>query len=383
MMHSHPAWVEVSLTALRHNFRTVLSYVRPEAEVCAVIKSDAYGHGASACSMALQREGAKWFAVTTCEEGVALRKQGISGRILLLGGVWRGEEEDVVQNALTPAVWDWNHVELLENAAEKFKFGRPVPVHLKVNTGMNRLGADLNDLPHILETIVSASHLKLEAMFSHFASGEVADIPANDNQLQQFEHALEVAAKRDLRPPLRHMANSAAIVTQPRSRFNLVRPGISLYGYYLPFTSIITGRTDPSLELPVQPVLSWKTRIAQIRQVEAGQPVGLSSGYVTEFPTKVAVLPVGYGDGLNRQLSSRGRVIIRDDYASMIGNISMNLTTVDVTGIPGVEVGDEVIIIGETPKRKITAWEHATLAGTVPYEILCAISPRVPRKYVE
>jgi alanine racemase len=382
-MQSHAAWVEVSLTALRHNFRTVLSYVRPEAEVCAVIKSDAYGHGASACSMALQREGAKWFAVTTTEEGVALRKQGISGRILLLGGVWRGEEEAVVQNALTPAVWDWNHVELLENAAEKFKSGRPVPVHLKVNTGMNRLGADLNDLAQILETILSASHLKLEAMFSHFASAEVADMPRNDSQLGQFERALEVAAKLDLRPPLCHMANSAAIVTQPRSRFNLVRPGISLYGYYLPFSSIITGRTDPSLELPVQPALSWKTRIMQIRQLEAGQPVGLSSGYVTEFPAKVAVLPVGYGDGLNRQLSSRGRVIIRDDYAAMIGNISMNLTTVDVTGIPGVEVGDEVIILGETAKRKITAWEHATLAGTIPYEILCAIAPRVPRKYVE
>lgn len=382
-MHPHPSWVEVSLTALRHNYRTVLGYVQPEAAVCAVVKSDAYGHGAAACSVALQQEGAKWFAVTKCEEGVALRKQGITGNILLLGGVWRGEEEDVVQHALTPAVWHWNHLELLENAAEKLKPARPVPIHLKVNTGMNRLGVDLGDLPQMLEAIQSATHLKLEGIFSHFAAGEVVDAPQADLQLQRFEEAIQAAARLGLNPPIRHMANSAAIVTQPKSWFNLVRPGISLYGYYLPFTSILTRQYDPSLELPVKPALSWKTRVIQVRQVDAGQTVGYSSGYVTEFSTRVAVLSVGYGDGLNRQLSSRGRVIVRDDYAAIIGNVSMNLTTVDVTGIPGVEVGDEVIIIGETAKRKITAWEHANLASTIPYEILCAISSRVHRKYVE
>src|SRR5579872_1613047 len=377
------SWVEVSLTALRHNFRTVLSYVQPDATVCAVVKSDAYGHGAAACSAALQQEGAKWFAVTTCEEGVALRNKGITGSILLLGGVWRGEAEDVVRHALTPAVWDWNHLELLENAAEKLNPEQPIPIHLKINTGMNHLGVDPNDLPQILETIQSASHLKLEGMLSHFASAEIVDAPQCNIQIQSFEQAIEAAEKFALRPDIRHMANSAAIVTQPKSWFNLVRPGISLYGYYLPFTSVVTGLSDASLELPVKPALSWKTRIVQIRQVDAGQTVGHSGGYVTEFPTTVAVLSVGYGDGLNRQLSARGRVIIRDDYVSIIGNISMNLTAVDVTGVPGVEVGDEVIIIGETAKRKITAWEHANLASTIPYEILCAISPRVPRKYVE
>lgn len=382
-MHSHPSWVEVSLTALQHNFRTVLSYVQPEATVCAVLKSDAYGHGACPCALALQKEGAKWFAVTSAEEGLALRKAGITGRVVLLGGLSRGEEEDVVKPILTPAVWDWNHLELLENAAEKLKVRGRVPIHLKVNTGMNRLGVDLADLPQILETIQSAPHLKLEGIFSHFGAAEVADFPECNLQLERFQQAIEAAEKAQLNPPIRHIANSAAIVAYPKSWFNLVRPGLSLYGYYLPFTSVITGHSDSSLELPVKPALSWKTRVIQVRQVDAGQPVGHSSGYITEFPTKVAVLPVGYGDGLNRQLSSRGRVIIRDDYAAIIGNISMNLTTVDVTGVPGVEVGDEVVIIGETDKRKITAWEHANFASTVPYEILCAISPRVPRKYVE
>src|SRR5215472_4967373 len=221
-MHPHPSWVEVSLTALRHNFRTVLSYVQPEADVCAVVKSDAYGHGALTCSQALQKEGAKWFAVTTGDEGVALREKGIRGRILLLGGVWRGEEEDVVKHELTPAIWDWNHLELLENAAEKLKPRHPIRIHLKVNTGMNRLGVDLSELPSILETILSAPHLKLEGVFSHFSAAELIDAQQSDLQLERFEQAVEMAAKLKLQPSIRHMANSAGIVTRPGARFNLV-----------------------------------------------------------------------------------------------------------------------------------------------------------------
>ena len=382
-MFTHPAWVEVSLTALRHNFRTILSYVRPEADVCAVVTCDAYGHGASACSQALQREGAKWFATTTCAEGVQLRESGITGRILLLGGVWRGEEEEIVKYELTPAVWSWNHLELLENAAEKLKPQQPVSIHLKVNTGMNRLGVDLNDLPAILETIQSAPHLNLEGIFSQLVAAELTDGPQSELQLERLNRALEMVGKAKLDAPICHLANSAGIITCPGAGFNLVRPGLSLYGYYLPFTSIVTRISDPSLELPVMPALTWKTRVVQIREVEAGQPVGLGSGYVTEFAARIAVLSVGYGDGLNRQLSARGRVIVRNDYASIIGNISMKLTTVDITGIPGVDVGDEVIIIGESEKRKITVWEHANLASTIPYEVLCSISPNLPRKYID
>ena len=382
-MHPQPAWVEVSLTALQHNFRTILSYVRPEAEVCAVVSSNAYGHGASACAQALQKEGARWFATTTCAEGIELRESGITGRILLLAGLSRGEEEDIVRYELTPAVWSWDHLELLENAAEKVKPQQPVAIHLKINTGMNRLGVDLKDLPSILETIKSASNLNLEGIFSHLAAAELIDGTQSEVQLERLNRALEMVGEAKLDAPICHIANSAGIITCPGARFNLVRPGLSLYGYYLPFTSIVTRIADPSLELPVMPALTWKTRILQIREVEAGQMVGHSSAYRTEFSTRIAVLSVGYGDGLNRQLSARGRVIVRDDYAAIIGNISMNFTTIDVTGIPGVDVGDEVIIIGESGKRKITAWEHANLSSTVPYEILCAISPRLLRKYVE
>ncbi|HKD45548.1 MAG TPA: alanine racemase [Candidatus Angelobacter sp.] len=380
---AHPCWVEVSLTALRHNFRTLQSFVQPEAVVCAVIKSDAYGHGAAACALALEKEGASWFAVNTAAEAVALRERGIPGRILLLGGLWGGDEDAIVKHDLSPAIWDWNQIELLEKAAEKLKPQRPIRIHLKVNTGMNRLGVDAKDLPEIYEALRAAPHLRFEGIFSHFASSEVVDLPQGEEQLARFQRAVAQAQSAGLTPLLKHMANSAAIAARPKSWFNMVRPGLALYGYFLPFMSVLTGQPDTSLTLPVKPALTWKARLLQVREVQARQAIGYNSGFVTEVPMRVAVLPVGYGDGLSRQLSSRGRVIVRDEYARIIGNISMNLTTVDVTGIPGVEVGDEVTIIGETASRKITAWEHAGLASTIPYEILCNISGRLPRKYSE
>ena len=290
---------------------------------------------------------------------------------------------DVVRYGLTPAVWDWNHIELLENAAEKVKPKNAVAIHLKVNTGMNRLGVDLDDLPEMFAAIRSAPHIFLEGMFSHFAASEIIDHPDGEQQMKRFQDSLGMANHAGLTVPVRHMANSSAIVGRPKSWFNLVRPGLALYGYYLPFTSVISGNMGTTMDLPVKPALTWKSRIIQMRTVAAGQPVGYSSGYVTQSETRVAIVPVGYGDGLNRHLSSKGRVIVRNDYAAMIGNVSMNLTAVDVTGIGGVEVGDEVIIIGETESRRITAWEHAGFASTIPYDILCNLSARMKKIYLE
>jgi alanine racemase len=186
-----------------------------------------------------------------------------------------------------------------------------------------------------------------------------------------------------LAPAYHHMANSAAIATRERSWKNMVRPGLSLYGYYLPSTSIVTGIPDHSHDLPVIPVLSWKTRIIAVREVSANQSVGYNGAYVTQAPARLAVLPVGYADGFNRHLSSRGRVIVRSDYARVVGNVSMDLTIIDVTGMPGVDVGDEVILIGESGSKKITAWDHASHSQTIPYEVLCGISARVPRVYTD
>jgi alanine racemase len=304
----------------------------------------------------------------------------------LLSGFWRGEEEAVVEHDLTPAVWDREHIELLEGAFEKFRKGKPksqFPVHLKVDTGMNRLGVATGDLRLMAEALKSARHVTLEGLFSHIASSEILDSPVSAAQITRFEDASTAIIASGLSPSYFHLGNSAAIAARPETWKNMVRPGLSLYGYYLPFTSVVTGHQDAPHELPVVPVLSWKTRVLAMRDVPAGQGIGYNSTYITKSPARIAILPVGYADGLNRHLSSKGRVIVRNDYAAMVGLISMDLTAVDVTYIPGVSVGDEVTLIGGNAHRKITAWEQAQICGTSPYEILCNISKRVPRKSVE
>ena len=380
-----PTWAEISLPALRHNFRTLQQFVAPNATVCAVVKADAYGHGAAECARALEKEGATWFGVTSTEEGLQLRQAGITSRILLLAGFWRGEEEAILEYDLTPAVWDRSHIELLENAAKRMEKGKRliVPVHLKVDTGMARLGVGLPDLATLVPVFKSAQHVVLEGVFTHLAAAEVLDAPGTDAQVGRFEDAVTALIEGGLSPVYFHMANSGALAARPNTWKNMVRPGLALYGYYLPFTSAITGTPDSSYELPVQPALTWKTCIIALRDVAAHQRVGYSGAYVTQAPAKIAVLPVGYADGLSRQLSSRGRVIVRGDYAAIVGNVAMDLTLIDVTGIPGVEVGDEVILLGAAGARRVTAWDHASLSMTLPYEVLCGISRRVPRKYLE
>ena len=381
-------WVEVSRAALSRNFRAIQSQVGSDVTVCPVIKSDAYGHGAAACALALGEAGAKWLAVGSVDEGIALRQLGVEARVLILSGFWRGEEEEIVQHRLSPAVWDPAHVASLEHAAAKTKFARPVAVHLKVNTGMNRLGADLEEMAAIYEALRAAPRVHLEGIFSHFASSEVVDQPHGNDQLRQFNNVVSQARRLGFTPAICHMANSAAIVSRPASWFNLVRPGLAIYGYCLQLTRSTQQSAFSSQQtvldiLRLQPALAWKTRVLQVREVAAGQQVGYSGGYIARSTTKVAILAAGYGDGLSRKLSSRGRVIVRDAYAPIIGNVSMNLTAADVTLIPGVAVGDVVTLIGSTPSCGISAWEHANLASTIPYEILCNISGRLMRKYVE
>jgi alanine racemase len=373
-----PTWAEVSLGTLRHNFRVLQDRVAPEAVVCAVVKAHAYGHGAVECALALEQEGAEWFGVTSTDEGMALRQGGVQGRVLLMTGFWRGDESWVIENDLTPAVWTAEHIQRLDSAATAAK--KIVPVHLKIDSGMARLGVAPAQLPSILVALGSARHVRLEGVFTHFASAEVTDAPDVQAQIVRFEQALATVRSAGFSPAMVHMANSSAIATRPETWKNLVRPGIALYGYNLPYTS--ARGQDSALDLPVSPVLSWKTRIFSLRSVAAGQAIGYSGAYVAKSAAKIAALPVGYADGLSRKLSSRGRVIIRDEYAPIVGNISMDITLVDVTGIAGVEIGDEAIILGASEHCRVTAWDHARLAETIPYEILCNISKRVPRQYL-
>ena len=376
---TRPTWAEVSLSALRQNFRTVVKHAGAGVTVCAVVKADAYGHGAVECSRALQAEGAKWLGVTSLDEAIPLREAGIESRILLMTGFWRGEESEIVRSRLTPTVWEPWHIEFLETAAASAAVRHAV--HLKVDTGMGRLGVSLDQLPSVLKAFSAAPHLVLEGLSTHLASSEIMDAPSVAEQERRFEEALRMVRAAGFTPSLIHMANTSALISRRETWNNMVRPGIALYGYYLPFQRAGREVSGGTLRLAVKPVLTWKTRILSMRDFAANQALGYGGTYVTKAPAHVAVLPVGYADGYNRQLSNRGRVIVRDHYAPIVGSISMDLTLVDVTGIPEIAVGDEVILLGTRDGLSVDALEHARLANSSPYEILCNISKRVPRKY--
>jgi alanine racemase len=377
---TRPTWAEVSLRDLRYNFRVVQHHVGTGVTVCAVVKADAYGHGATECARALEEEGVRWLGVTSLDEAIPLRDAGLQSRILLMTGFWRGEEEEIVRLGLTPTVWEPGQVELLERAAARLGVAKHA-VHLKVDTGMGRLGVAPEDLPQVCSALKSSPHLLLEGLSTHLASSEVLDAPSVGEQLKCFEKLRRTLQNDGLDPPLVHAANTGAVISHKESWNSMVRPGIALYGYHLAFERAGREVSGSKLRLAVKPVLTWKTRILSLRDMRANQALGYGGTYVTKAPTRIAVLPVGYADGFNRQLSSRGRVIVREHYAPIVGRISMDLTLVDVTGRPGIAVGDEVVLLGSGDGLSVDAIEHAALASTSPYEILCSISKRVPRKY--
>jgi alanine racemase len=389
-MPTRPTWVEVSLPNLVHNFSLIRDHVAQHATVCAVVKCDAYGHGAPQSARALETAGAKWFGVTCADEGIELRRTGIAGRILLMSGIWRGEAETAVEHNLTPAVWSGEQIAELNSAAEKFGKSS-VSVHIEVDTGMSRQGVQPHRLAMLLEAARKAKAVCIEGLHSHLASAEVVDAADVEDQIASYQHALEQLAAAGLRPACLHLANSAAIVAHGKSwrtlvqngkkQSALVRPGIALYGYSLPFITA-EGASSSVAELPLTPFLSWKTRIIDIREVQGGQGVGYNRAHVTPTPTKIATLAVGYGDGLNRGLSNRGQVLVRGQLSAILGKISMDVTSIDITHIPGCEIGDEVVLIGKQREQQLSAWAMANMLKTIPYEILCAIGKRVPRLFL-
>jgi alanine racemase len=379
-------WAEVSLGALGENFHAIQKHVGANVTICAVVKADGYGHGAVECARALESEGAQWLGVTDAAEGLALRGAGVTARILLMTGIWKGEEDGIVAHNLTPTIWEPWHIELLERAARKRQGDLPLhrlPVHLKIDTGMNRLGASKEALPRLCEMLVKCEHLTLEGVSTHFASAEVLDSEDAVRQMKCFEEGLAVLRNYGLRPPLVHMGNSAAMSARPETWKTMVRPGIALYGYSLAFTR--GGEPAAVAPLPLRPVLSWKTRVLTVKEVAAGQAVGYMGTFVTRARSRIAVLPVGYADGYPRLLSNRARVIVRGEYAPVVGRVSMDLTIVDVSHIHNIAVGDEVVLIGqghgEGSRKSVNAVELARWCESVPYEILCGLSQRVPRVY--
>ena len=374
---TRPTWAEVSLNALRQNFRIVQKHVGASVTVCAVVKADAYGHGALECSRALEAEGARWLGVTSLDEAIPLREAGIRSNILLMTGFWRGEEAEIIRLRLTPTVWEPWHIETLELAAAAM--GVQHPVHLKVDTGMGRLGVAVDQLPAVLNALRAARHLVLEGFSTHLASSEVMDAPSVAEQERNFDAARRMVHEAGMEPAYVHMANTAAVISRRETWNSMVRPGVALYGYYLPFQRAGREVSGGTLRLPVKPVLTWKTRILSLRDFSANQPLGYGATYVTKAPAHVAVLPVGYADGYNRQLSNRGRVIVRGHYAPIVGRISMDLITVDVSALPpdALRPGDFVDVLG--PSTDADALARA--GGTIGYEVLTRLGQRLHRVY--
>ncbi len=339
----------------------------------AVVKANAYGHGAVEISRALVRQGISQFAVASVKEGIALREAGITADIIVLVDLFDGHLQELVTHRLTPVVTEQRLLPALAKAAEAAHVS--LPIHIKVDTGMGRLGFSSEDLAALLTALPSWKSLRVEGFMTHLADGDGDDPRHTERQIDSFRRMLGRVQQQGLNTPAIHAANSAAIVRFPQAHFSMVRPGIMLYGYHTLPNSV----PPPALK----PILSLRTTVMQMRTVQPGDSVSYNRTFVAARKTRIAVLPIGYADGYSRRLSNNGCVLVRGRRAPIVGLVCMDMTMVDVTDVAAVQVGDEVTLIGEQGQDTIWADEIAGWTGTIPYEILCAIGPRIPRVYHE
>ena len=364
-IHGRPTVAEVSLGALRHNCRRVRELVGPGVAVLAVVKADAYGHGAVPAARAFLAAGAWGLGVSSVTEGTELRRAGVAAPIIVLGGVFAGEEQDVRAGDLEVALWDADRARALATPS------RPVRVHLKVDTGMTRLGLDLSQVREFGELVRGTPGLEIAGAFSHFASADAVDTAAARAQVARFVGALEALAAAGIRPRHVHLANSAGVLAAPGAHFTMVRPGIMLYGY--------APASHLAERAAVRHAMRLSTAITQTRRVPAGTPVSYAGTFVTARPSTIATLPVGYADGYHRLASNRARVVVRGRRAPVVGRVCMDHTMIDVTDVEGVGRGDRVVLFGDgLPADELAAW-----CETISYETLTAVGRRVPRVHVE
>ena len=391
------SWVEVSERRLRGNYRLLVDAAGRETAVLAVVKANAYGHGAGVCAPVLAKAGVEWLGVADAVEGVgvreALARAGVAHedqpRILVMCGLLGGDAEAVVSRGLTPVVWEQQQMEWL--AAAVVQHGGDaarLPVHLEIDTGMARQGVVPGEgLRTLLHWLKRQPRLGLDGVLTHFASPELAGSPQTLVQRERFEEAIAAVAEAGLRPDWVHAGSSSTVDNQDAAgnlawlcslagslgARSMVRSGIALYGYCLPIEPEGTV-VEAKVRCGLQPVMSWKTRVIGLREVQAADTVGYNAIFTAERPMRLALLPVGYADGLRRELSGSnaragGWVMTKGRRAAIVGRVSMNLTVVDVTEIPGVAVGDEVVVLGDG----VTADDHARLAHTISYEIVCGV----------
>ncbi|WP_437875662.1 alanine racemase [Sorangium sp. So ce513] len=376
-----PTRAEVNLAHLRHNLR-VLERAMPGArrpEIWGVLKADAYGHGAPAVARTLERAGIPGLCVALLEEAIELRDAGIRLPVLVMGGYYgprREGFEEILARDLVPVVYDAGQIERLASVVRLEQRGR-VGVHLKVDTGMGRLGAASSELDAVLATLASHPEVRLDGLMTHLACADADDLGVTLEQMKRFEEIEERARRFGLTPRVRHASNSAAMLRLPAARLDVVRPGVALFG--------ISPRAGLAPDL--KPVIRVRSEIVALRTVAKGDSIGYGHTWQASRDSVVATVPMGYADGLSRQLSNRGAGLVRGQRAPIAGTVSMDLTMLDVTDVPGARVGDEVVFLGAQDgplgRATISAEEIAGLTGTIAWEVLTSISRRVPRFYRE
>jgi alanine racemase len=395
-LNSRPIWAEVSLSALAENFRAIRKFVNPATEkrqaprkILSIVKGNGYGHGGPEVAKALEKAGSDWFGVTCTEEGIAVREAGVRKPILVLTSFWRGEEERLLEYKLTAVIHRCEQLEKLDRAAGRYvaKRGRkPVGFHLKMDTGMNRLGIAPSDVECFARQLGKCRNLELGGVFTHFASSEVLGNTRTGEQTRQQEERFYAAVERlrglGIDPGIVHLANSAAIVTRPETWADMVRPGAILYGYH-PGYDPVEQRPEIEARLPLKAVMSLRTRIISIRNIPVGAGVGYNEKFIAQRPSRIAVLAAGYGDGIHRSLGNKGTVLVRGVDTPIVGIISMDVTMIDVTDIPGAAIGDVATVYGTDGKQVRPANVIARSLGTVTSDLLCAVSARVPRVYLK
>jgi alanine racemase len=390
-MNSRPVWAEVSLSALARNLEAIRKYVNPANEkrktprkILSIVKGNGYGHGGPQVAKALEKAGSDWFGVTCTDEGVALREVGVRKPILILTSFVAGEEPRLIEHGLTAAIHRCEQLALLDRAAAK-RGRKRVPFHLKMDTGMNRLGIAPSDVECFARQLAKCKHLELNGVFTHLASSEAFSDSLAGRQTAEQEERFYVALERlralRIDPGIVHLANSAAIVSRPETWADMVRPGAILYGYH-PGYDPIEKRAEIEGRLPLQAVMSLRTKIISVRDVPEGAGVGYNANFVTKRPSRIGVLAAGYGDGIHRSLGNKGSVLVHGKLAPIVGIISMDVTMIDVTDIPEAQTGDVATIYGVDGKHRHPAHLVARSIGTVTSDLLCMVSQRVPRFYV-
>jgi alanine racemase len=376
-----PVWAEVSLEAILHNLRVIRKHVGAQRKILAVVKSNAYGLGAVPISKALQKAGTEWFGVTCANEGIELRDAGIRKRILILTGFWPGEEKRLLKNNLTPTIFRVDDLAHWERSAKAVGGKRRVPFHLKINTGMNRLGISPDEIEAFVRKLADCKHIELEGTFTHFASAEDFTAQQTDDQEKIFRECLQRMRELGISPGIVHMANSGAICARPSTLGDMVRPGAILYGYHQSFDPP-QKKQEVVGQIRLQPSLALRARIISVRDVAEGESVGYAARFVAARPSRIAVINAGYADGIVRIRTNRGCALVHGRRAPLVGTISMDLTMLDITDVPEAKLGDIVTIYGKDGDASIEVSDVAREIGTVTSDLLCALGTRVPKFYL-